>query len=82
MDRAGWDPHGMAEFMSILQQEQRRSPSSVETFFSSHPSPAGRVRDLQSLVANRSGRRDSQEFQAIKGRLGSLPAPRAMPKTN
>jgi len=82
MDRAGWDPHGMAEFMQILQQEQQRSPSSVETFFSSHPSPAGRVRDLQGLVANRSGRRDSQEFQSMKGRLGSLPAPRTMPKTD
>jgi predicted Zn-dependent protease len=81
MQRAGWDPHGMAEFMQILQNEQKRSPSSVETFFSSHPSPAGRVRDLQTLVNGKSGRRDSQEFQAIKGRLSSLPAPRSMPKT-
>jgi beta-barrel assembly-enhancing protease len=82
MDRAGWDPHGMAEFMQILQQEQQRRPSSVETFFSSHPSPAGRVRDLQGMVSGRSGRRDSEEFQAIKSRLNSLPAPRTMPKTD
>lgn len=82
MQRAGWDPHGLAEFMQVLQQEQQRSPSSVETFFSSHPSPAGRVRDLQSMVAGKSGRRDSDEFRAIKGRLNSLPAPRSMPRTN
>jgi beta-barrel assembly-enhancing protease len=82
MQRAGWDPHGLAEFMQVLQQEQQRSPSSVQTFFSSHPSPAGRVRDLQSMVAGKSGRRDSDEFQAIKGRLNSLPAARSMPKTN
>lgn len=82
MQRAGWDPNGLAEFMAILQQEQQRSPNSVETFFSSHPSPAGRVRNLQSLAAGKSGRRDSDEFQAIKGRLNALPAPRAMPKTN
>jgi predicted Zn-dependent protease len=82
MERAGWDPHGLSEFMQILQQEQKRRPSSVETFFSSHPSPAGRVRDLQTLVNGRSGRRDSNEFQAMKGRLNSLPAPRTMPKTD
>lgn len=81
MERAGWDPHGMSEFMQILQNEQQRSPSSVETFFSSHPSPAGRVRALQTLVNGKSGRRDSQEFQSIKGRLNSLPAARTMPKT-
>jgi beta-barrel assembly-enhancing protease len=82
MERAGWDPHGIAEFMQVLQNEQKRSPSSVQTFFSSHPSPAGRVRDLQTMVNGKSGRRDSEEFQAIKGRLSSLPPPRAMPKTN
>jgi predicted Zn-dependent protease len=82
MERAGWDPHGLAEFMQVLQNEQQRSPSSVETFFSSHPSPAGRVRNLQSLVGGKSGRRDSEEFQAIKSRLGSLPRPQAMPRTN
>ncbi len=34
------------------------------------------------MVNGKSGRRDSEEFQAIKGRLNSLPAPKAMPKTN
>ena len=82
MERAGWDPHGLAEFMQILQNEQQRSPSSVETFFSSHPSPAGRVRNLQSLVNGRSGRRDSEEFQSMKGRLRSLPPAQTMPRTN
>jgi beta-barrel assembly-enhancing protease len=82
MERAGWDPHGLAEFMQVLQNEQKRSPGSVATFFSSHPSPAGRVRDLQAIANGKSGRRDSEEFQAVKGRLNSLPAPRAMPRTN
>ena len=82
MERAGWDPHGLAEFMQVLQAEQKRSPGSVATFFSSHPSPAGRVRDLQSVANGKSGRRDSDEFQAIKRHLNSLPAPQAMPKTN
>jgi predicted Zn-dependent protease len=82
MERAGWDPHGLAEFMQVLHDQQQRSPSSVQTFFSSHPSPAGRVRDLQTLVNGKSGRRNSDEFQAIKSRLNSLPPAQAMPKTN
>jgi beta-barrel assembly-enhancing protease len=82
MERAGWDPHGIAEFMQVLHDQQQKSPSSVQTFFSSHPSPAGRVRDLQTLVNGKSGRKDSDEFQAIKGRLNTLPAPQSMPKTN
>jgi predicted Zn-dependent protease len=82
MERAGWDPHGLAEFMQVLHDTQKRSPGSVETFFSSHPSPAGRVQDLQGMVNGRSGRRDSEEFQSVKSRLNSLPAARAMPKTN
>jgi beta-barrel assembly-enhancing protease len=82
MERAGWDPHGLAEFMQVLQETQQRSPSSVETFFSSHPSPAGRVRDLQAMVNGKSGRRNSDEFAAMKSRLNSLPPAQAMPKTN
>ena len=40
MQRAGWDPRGMAEFMEILRREQGRDPGSVEVFLSSHPAPA------------------------------------------
>ena len=70
MERAGWDPHGLAEFMQVLQQQQQRSPSSVETFFSSHPSPAGRVRDLQG-----DGRR-----QVGPPRLGRVPGDQEPPE--
>ena len=74
MKRAGYDPRGMVEFLQILRAQQGRDPGSVQTFFSSHPAPADRVRRLQQ-DANRlaGGRRDSQEFQTIQRRLDRLP---------
>ena len=74
MKRAGYDPRGMVEFLQVLRAQQGRDPGSVQTFFSSHPAPADRVRRLQQ-EANRlaGGRRDSQEFQTIQRRLDRLP---------
>jgi predicted Zn-dependent protease len=80
MAAAGWDPHGLLEFMQILSDQQKRSPSSVEVFMSSHPSPASRVDELRRLVADKSGRRDSDEFQQIHRRLASLEPAKAMPR--
>jgi predicted Zn-dependent protease len=70
MSRAGWDGRGMVEMFEILKKASGRDPSMVESFFSTHPSPQERIRDLATLVAaHRTGRRDSREFQAIKKRL-------------
>jgi predicted Zn-dependent protease len=70
MRRAGWDPHGMIELMDTIREQQKRDPSSVETFFSNHPSPKDRVAELARVVPKRrAGRRDSAEFQAIRARL-------------
>lgn len=80
MTRAGWDPHGMPEFLAVLRDQQQRSPSSVETFFSSHPAPASRVTELQQAVGGKSGRRDTPEFDAVQRRLDSLPPAQAMPR--
>ena len=78
--RAGWDARGMVELFEILQREAQRNPSSVETFFSSHPSPQDRIQRLQGEVARRpGGTRDSQQFQAIKARLQKMAPPRPMP---
>jgi predicted Zn-dependent protease len=77
--RAGWDGRGMVELFQILQREQQRNPSSVETFFSSHPSPQDRLGRLQGQVGS-GGTRDSRQFQAIKSRLMRMPPPRTMPR--
>jgi predicted Zn-dependent protease len=81
MARAGWDPHGMIELMETIRREERRDPSSVEVFFSNHPSPRDRVALLTRVVPlGRTGRQDSDEFQRIRARLKRLPPARSMRK--
>jgi predicted Zn-dependent protease len=71
----------MIELFEILRREAKRDPGSVETFFSTHPSPQDRISWLQADVARRSGgRRDSRQFQAIKARLLHMAPPRRMPR--
>ena len=73
MSRAGWDGHGMVEMFEILKKASGRDPSMVEAFFSTHPSPHERIKDLSAVVAaHRGGRRDSREFQVIKVRVRTL----------
>lgn len=78
MHRAGWDPRGLAEFMRILRRAQGRDPSAVETFFSTHPSPEGRIERLEREAARLGpGRRDTGRFDRVKRRLRELPPPGA-----
>jgi predicted Zn-dependent protease len=81
MARAGWDPHGMIELMATIGEQERRDPSSVEVFFSNHPSPKDRVALLTQLVPKaRSGTRDSAAFRSIRARLKKLPPAQSMTK--
>ena len=78
MARAGWDAHGMIELMQTIREQQRRDPSSVEVFFSNHPSPGDRIGGLDRVVAKRrTGTRDSAAFQTARGRLKKIPAARS-----
>ena len=80
MQRAGWDPRGMAEFMETLRREQGRDPGSVEIFLSSHPAPAERASALRRSLGSRStGRRDSAAFRTARARALRLsPPPKSM----
>jgi predicted Zn-dependent protease len=70
MSRAGWDGRGMVEMFELLKKEAGRNPTAVEAFFSTHPTPQDRIKELSAVVAaHRTGRRDSREFQVIKTRL-------------
>lgn len=81
MYRAGWDPRGMLEFMETLRQKQGRDPGSVEIFFSTHPSPEGRIERLrQQTRTMRGGTRNSRQFDEIKNRLRRLPPALSMPR--
>ena len=66
MSRAGWDGRGMVEMFEILKKEAGRDPSAVEAFFSTHPTPKERIKDLRPV---KGGKRDSRDFQVIKTRL-------------
>jgi len=73
MSRAGWDGRGMVEMFEILKKASGRDPSMVEAFFSTHPSPQERIKDLSAVMAaHRRGKRDSREFQVMKSRLRTL----------
>jgi len=81
LTRAGWDARGMVELLDVLRRVQQRDPTAVETFFSTHPSPEDRIKDLQADVRRHTGgRRDSAGFQRAKSRSLALPPPHRLPK--
>ncbi len=79
--QAGWDPREMIAFMEILRRQQGRDPGSVAVFLSSHPAPAERAELLRQALRNTSGgRRDSDQFGAVRQRVSRLPPARPMPR--
>jgi predicted Zn-dependent protease len=69
---AGYEPLAMARFFDKLARDY--SPSKVEVFLSTHPSPGERVRNVERLVASFSPKpyiTNSAEFQQIQYRLSS-----------
>lgn len=79
LQRAGYDPRGVLQFMQVLEAQQGRSPGAVAQFLSTHPAPASRVRELQQLVSGtRGGRQTSAAFSSMKQRLARLPAAPSM----
>ncbi len=82
MRRAGWDGRGLLEFMQTLRAHAGRDPGSVEVFLSTHPSTADRIDRLRAQLRSvpRGGKRDSAEFQRVRGTLKRMAPARAMPK--
>jgi len=78
--RAGIDPRGIPEMFQILLDERQRSPSSVSSWFATHPLEEDRIRDTQAQIAKINPAilnglmKDSRSFQAFKQRVRSLPA--------
>lgn len=80
MERAGWDPHGMIEFLAILRDQEKTRPGNVAVFLSSHPAPGSRVRELEAVIGPGSGRQSSEEFDSMHARLQRLPPAKSMPR--
>jgi predicted Zn-dependent protease len=47
---AGIDPEGLPSFFEKLFEEQKREPSAVDAFFSTHPSDQSRVTAIECLA--------------------------------
>ena len=75
--QAGYDPHAMVQFFQIIE---KKYPQRTLQFFSDHPNPEYRIRDVDAEIARlgppSTTKTDSPEFEAIKQRLAeSAPPP-------
>jgi predicted Zn-dependent protease len=87
--RAGLDPRGMPRFFERLLDEERRAPSELLAWFSTHPLTRERIADTEAMIALlpanvvARGRRDLPQFAQMRRRLEELPpappAPRELP---
>jgi predicted Zn-dependent protease len=72
----GYDPHAMGQFFQIIE---KRYPQRTMQFFSDHPNPENRIKNVDEeillLGPARPWTTGSPAFEAVKRRLLSLPAP-------
>jgi hypothetical protein len=80
--QAGYDPHAMVQFFQIIA---KKYPQRTIQFFSDHPNPENRIKDVDTEIAQlgppaaagppRGWRADSPEFEAAKQHLAALAPP-------
>ena len=77
------NPNGMVTMFQLLIEQQRRSPSALEQWFSTHPTTHDRIEHTQRLIAQipssqmRNLTTTTNSYNSFKARLRSLPpAPR------
>lgn len=79
--RAGIDPRGIPEMFRILLDERASSPSTVSSWFATHPLEEDRIQATEAQIAKINPAilngltADSRSFQAFKQRVRSLPPP-------
>ncbi len=77
--RAGIDPRGIPAMFRDLLEQRRASPSSVDSWFSTHPLEEDRIRSTEAMIERidpailRSLTTDTPAFQAFKRRVRALP---------
>jgi beta-barrel assembly-enhancing protease len=78
MAQAGYNPVEMANFFDLLSEQQRRNPSSVEQFFSSHPAPANRSQHIRTEARSLGGGNGQRvgSLPTVQNRLRAMPAAR------
>ena len=82
--QAGYDPHAMVQFFQIIA---KKYPQRTLQFFSDHPTPENRIKDVDREIAqlgpSRGAKTDSPEFEGIKQYIAALappPSPQGTPK--
>jgi beta-barrel assembly-enhancing protease len=80
MVAAGINPNGLITMFQLLIAEQRRSPSALEQWFSTHPTTQDRIEHTQQIIARvpasqmRNLSSNTTAYSNLKSRLRSLPA--------
>jgi beta-barrel assembly-enhancing protease len=80
--RSGIDPNGLPSFFGVLLEEQRRRPSTVEQWFSTHPLTQDRVTNTQGMIGQvpaaqlRGLRQNAADYTSMVNRLRQMPRPR------
>ena len=76
MHQAGYVPHALAQFFQLIE---KKYPQRTIQFFSDHPNPVNRVKEVDAFIAtlgpSPGGTTDSRDFEATKKRLLGMPAP-------
>jgi len=74
--QAGYDPHAMVQFFQIIA---RKYPLRTMQFFSDHPNPENRIKDVNAEIAQlgppRGTRTDSPEYEGAKQYMAALAPP-------
>jgi beta-barrel assembly-enhancing protease len=82
MIATGYDPNGLTTMFQTLLREQQRSPSSVEQWFSTHPTTQDRINTVSALIQQvpaaqrRNLTTNTTAFNTFKTRMRSF-SPRA-----
>jgi len=78
--QAGYDPHAMVQFFQIIAQKY---PQRTAQFFSDHPNPENRIKDVDTEIAqlgpSRGTKTGSPDFDGVKQYLAAI-APPPLPK--
>jgi predicted Zn-dependent protease len=84
VERAGYDPKGIATMFEALMREREQRPDDVAVWFASHPLEETRIRTVEQVIAatpatSATLRADDPGFHAFQNRVRALPPSPASP---
>lgn len=61
-EKAGYNPEGMVQLLTVLKESQQVEPSKFENLFSTHPLTAKRIEEAQQIIARRFPQLDTMQL--------------------